>query len=68
MKKVNHTDRLVNSLTFVANGGPEWSDQFESVDDIIYSLPESFSNVENGLGYLVGIVSKTIRWMSCFER
>lgn len=31
-----------------------------------FMLPGLSSNVENGLGYLVGIVSKTIPWMSCF--
>lgn len=52
---------------FVASGGADWVEEVGSIDDIIYALPEGFSNVENGLGYMVGIVSKTIPWENCFR-
>jgi len=50
---------------FVAAGGPEWNDDFAEIDDLVYSLPDGFSNVENGLGYMVGIVSKLFPFESC---
>lgn len=52
---------------FVASGGPEWIDDFASMEDIVYNLPQTFSNIEGGVGYLVGIVSKTIPFKSCFD-
>ncbi len=51
---------------FVASGGPNWDEEIVSLDDIAYTLPGSFSNVENGIGYMVGIVSKSIPYESCF--
>ncbi len=51
----------INSVTiFIASGGPEWSKEIASLNDVEYALPESTSNVENGLGYVIGIVSKSI--------
>jgi hypothetical protein len=58
---------ILNRQVFIASGGPEWDDSFTSMDDLVYTLPESLSNIENGLGYLVGIVSKTIPYQSCFD-
>lgn len=52
---------------FVAAGGPEWDEEITSLDDILYALPESFSNVETGVGYMVGIVSRSLTYESCFE-
>lgn len=54
----------------VASGGPEWREEISSIGDIEYALPEGLSNVENGLGYMLGIVSKTIPYFpsdACFE-
>lgn len=45
---------------FVASGGPEWNEKLVSIDNLIYALPDGFSNVKNGVGYVIGIVSKTI--------
>lgn len=59
--------QVIHREIFVASAGPEWRDEFSSIEDLIYFLPDQFSNVENGLGFLVGIVSKTIPWMSCFQ-
>lgn len=53
---------VLEKYLFIASGGPEWIDNEElgSIDDLIYALPEVASNVENGVGYVVGIVSKKI--------
>lgn len=42
---------------FVATGGPEWDAKLASIDDIEYFLDETASDVENGLGFVVGINS-----------
>lgn len=52
---------------FVASGGPEWIEDIESINDVNYALPEGFSNVKRGVGYMVGIVSKTLTYETCFE-
>lgn len=52
---------------FVASAGPEWNEEIVSMNDLVYNLPKSFSNVEGGVGYLVGIVSKTIPFKGCFN-
>lgn len=51
---------------FIASGGPEWNEDLSSLDELIYFLPGQFSNVENGVGYVIGIVSKTIPLDDCF--
>lgn len=52
---------------FVASGGPEWNEEIPAMNDLIYNLPASFSNVEGGIGYVIGIVSKTIPFKGCFN-
>lgn len=52
---------------FVASGGPEWNEEIPLMNDLVYNLPVSFSNVEGGVGYLIGIVSKTIPFRGCFN-
>lgn len=52
---------------FVASGGPEWREDLSDLPDIEYSLPEVLSNVENGTGYMFGIVSKSVPFKSCFD-
>lgn len=54
-------------MVFVASGGPEWNSEIDSLDDLNYALPEVNSNVEGGVGYVVGIVSKSIPYQSCFD-
>lgn len=49
----------------VAAGGPEWDDTFSSIDDLEYFLDGTASNVENGLGYVVGISSEWFRQSPC---
>ncbi len=58
----NITVQVLDSHIFVAAAGPEWigNEEIESLDDLEYALPEIFSNVEGGTGFVVGIVSKTI--------
>lgn len=58
---------IISRDIFVASGGPEWDKEIISLDDILYALPEGLSNIENGLGYMFGIVSKTIPYESCFQ-
>jgi len=58
--------RLIYRRLFVASGGPEWVADVGSLSELEYALPEGFSNVENGIGYVVGIVSKTIPFETCF--
>ncbi|CAN5481803.1 DUF4249 family protein [soil metagenome] len=52
---------------FVASGGPDWDENIPSLNDLVYALPEGLSNVENGLGYMVGIVSKLIPFDFCLD-
>lgn len=50
---------------FVAAGGPEWDEEISSIDDLEYFLDGTASNVENGLGYVVGIDSKWVPYETC---
>jgi hypothetical protein len=52
---------------YIAAGGPEWNEEIASMDDLLYSLPDSFSNVEDGLGYMIGIMSTLIPFKSCYN-
>lgn len=56
---------ILHRQVFIASGGPEWNEKIPSMDDRVYALPDSFSNVEGGLGYLVGIYSKVIPYKTC---
>ncbi len=58
----NTTVEVLRKELFVASGGPEWIsyEELRSIDDLSYALPEVFANIENGVGYVFGIVSKTI--------
>jgi len=52
---------------FIASAGPDWH-FFPNINEETIALPDGISNVENGVGYVVGIVSKTIPWeISCFD-
>lgn len=52
---------------FIANGGPNWP-YYPNIDEEIIALPDGISNVENGVGYVAGIVSKTLIWeIACFD-
>lgn len=52
---------------FIANGGLNWP-YYPNIDEEIIALPDGISNVENGVGYVAGIVSKTLSWeLACFD-
>ena len=51
---------------WVASAGPGWL-YFPDIDENIITLPDGISNIENGTGYLIGIVSKTVPLSSCFD-
>lgn len=57
--------RVVHRQFFVAAAGPEWNDEISSITDIEYFINSTASNVENGLGYIVGIDSKWVPYRSC---
>jgi hypothetical protein len=56
---------LASRRFFVAAGGPEWDDSLSTIDDLEYFLDGTASNVENGLGYVVGISSGWFRQADC---
>ncbi|WP_340107029.1 hypothetical protein [Rhodohalobacter sp. 8-1] len=56
---------VVTRQFFVAVGGPEWDDSLSSIDDLEYFLDGTASNVENGLGYVVGISSGWYPQVTC---
>ena len=58
---------VLHRQVYVASGGPDWNEEIPSMEDLVYALPGQFSNVENGLGYLVGIDSKIVPLKSCFD-
>lgn len=56
---------VVHHQFFVAAGGPEWDDSITSINDLEYFLDETTSNVEDGLGYVIGIDSKWVPLQTC---
>ncbi len=63
---VGTTISVVNRQIFVAAGGPEWNDNISSIADLEYFLAGNASNVENGLGYVVGVSTQWFRQDTCF--
>jgi hypothetical protein len=57
---------VIKSQTYVAAGGPAWPG-FGTIDQNVLAPPDGVPNIENGAGYLAGIVGKTIPYESCFE-
>lgn len=58
---------VVYRQVYVATSAVEWNEDIETLDDIIYTLPQTFSNVNNGLGYVLGIDSKYIPYRGCLD-
>jgi hypothetical protein len=56
---------VVHRQIYVASTGSEWISGVSSLSDLTYALPETFSNVENGVGFLTGIDSKYLPYESC---
>lgn len=52
---------------FVAAGGPDWDQSITSINDLEYFLDETTSNVEDGLGYVIGIDSKWMPLKACLN-
>lgn len=57
---------IIHRQIFVAAGGPEWNENISSIDDLEYFLDGTASNVENGLGYVVGIDTKLVPMETCY--
>lgn len=58
---------VVYRQVYVATSYLEWNEEIESLDDVTYSLPQTLQNVENGLGYVIGIDSKYIPYEECLD-
>lgn len=58
---------FLHQQVYVAAAGPEWNEEISSLDDLHYSQTELVSNVENGLGYMVGVYSKVIPYETCTD-
>lgn len=56
---------IVSRQFFVAAGGPEWDDNLSSIDDLEYFLDGTASNVENGLGFVVGVNANWFQQVPC---
>ncbi len=50
---------ITNCEIYVARAGPGWL-HFPSIDRNLIALPEGISNIENGTGYVIGVVSRRI--------
>lgn len=64
-KNTNEEFTVLHQQFFVAAGGPQWIDSLSSIDDLEYFLDSEASNVENGLGYVVGVDSKWMPYKTC---
>lgn len=61
------TIEVLHKQVFIASAGTDWIEEIENIGDLEYGLPEGLGNVENGLGYVVGIVSKIIPYKNCTD-
>jgi len=57
---------VVTRQIFVAGAGSEWDDNISSIVDVEYFLTGTSSNVENGLGYVVGVSANWFRQETCY--
>lgn len=58
---------VIYRQVYVATSAVEWNEDIETLDDIIYTLPQTLINVNNGLGYVLGIDSKYIPYRGCLD-
>jgi hypothetical protein len=49
---------------YIASAGPGYH-FFPSIDEKIVALPDGVSNIINGVGYVAGIISKTVPYKNC---
>ena len=61
------TFEVLRHQFYIASGGPEWDENISLIDDLVYNLPDGYSNIDNGLGYFAGIFSRLIPYKQCFE-
>lgn len=61
----SHT-RFLHEQLFIAAAGPGWH-HFPNLDENVIALPDGVSNVEGGVGYVAGIVSKTVPYQTCYD-
>lgn len=67
VSSVNFLDtQAIKQHVFIASAGPDYY-FFPAIGEKVISLPEGPSNIIEGVGYLAGLVSKTIPYESCFE-
>lgn len=59
---------VVYRQVYVATSSFELDDEIETLDDVTYALPQTLLNVENGLGYVIGIDSKYIPYEGCLDQ
>lgn len=59
---------VVYRQVFVASSSTEWDEEIERLDDVIYALPQTLNNIENGLGYVIGIDSKYVPYEGCLDQ
>ncbi|MBO6792499.1 MAG: DUF4249 family protein [Balneolaceae bacterium] len=57
---------VLNRQVFIASAGPQWINLY-TVDDNIYTLAEGVSNIDDGVGFLLGTITKTVPWQACFR-
>ena len=57
---------ITNMQILIAAGGYEWVNVF-ILDDLVYTLPEGVSNVEHGVGYVFGAITKVIPAYECIN-
>lgn len=62
---VGNDYEVVYKQFFVAAAGPGWNEEISSITDLEYFINSTSSNVENGLGYVVGIDSKWVPYEVC---
>ena len=63
----NASAPIIRIEVLVAAAGPGWPDLAE-IDEETLALPNVISNIDGGVGFLGGIVSKTVRWPGFEDR
>ncbi|MDX1640311.1 MAG: hypothetical protein R3220_01345 [Balneolaceae bacterium] len=59
---------VVYRQVYVATSYLEWNERIETLDDATYALPQALLNVNDGLGYVIGIDSKYIPYEGCRDK
>lgn len=56
---------VIRRQFFVAVDGPKWDENLSTINDLEYFINSTASNVQNELGYVIGIDSKWVPYRSC---